>query len=308
MSDYGLKVSNAGQDVGTATDRDLQFTTDYSTLKFYQAGTARVTSGNGTITIPHNLGFAPAFYVWRKTTAQNTFLSGGTTYPNSYIPVGVPNSWDNLGFSSKVSSGYIHAFSDNTNLNIAVSGAAAGTYDFKYYTLVDLANDYSGTSITKSGYGFKASKPGIDVTTAKEYELCYSSEYKALQYYDVSSSTSSLSMPNATASLMSTEVQGGDFVDFNHGLGYQPFYLAYYSIYPSTGSAAEHYEIPDFSLSRTTGQNFEMISSFCDSTKVRISWWKMAYFNALEESVNDLGGTLNIKLMVFTENLSNTTL
>lgn len=304
--DYGLKVSKLGDDVGTATlNRDLQFTSKFSGLKLYQAGTASFTTdgfGNGSAVIDHDLGFAPAYFVWRKLTAQNTELSGTTTYPNSYIPVGVPSVWENITYSSKGFGGYIHSYTDSSSLYIIANEANSSTnYIFKYYYLVDLANEYSGTmaSITTADYGFKVSKDGVDVKTAKEYELGYSSKYKALQYYDVNSQTASLTLPFATASVIDTPVTGGVYHDFEHGLGYPPFYLAYYG---------DSVEIPDYNFSRTTGNTFELISSFCDSTRIRISWWNASYINIFGEALNPLGGTLNVKVMVFTENLASTAL
>lgn len=309
--DYGLKVSKLGDDVGTATlNRDLQFTSKFSGLKLYQAGTASFTTdgfGNGSAVIDHDLGFAPAYFVWRKLTAQNTQLSGTTTYPNSYIPVGVPSVWENITYSSKGFGGYIHSYTDSSSLYIIANEADSSTnYIFKYYYLVDLANEYSGTmaSITTADYGFKVSKEGVDVKTAKEYELGYSSKYKALQYYDVSTKIGTMVLPNATASIVDTDVTGGTYIDFLHGLGYAPFYMAYYQ----NATSSDVYEIPDYSFSRTTGKTFELVSSFCDSTRVRLSWWKTAYMNAYGVPTNDLGGTVYVKLMVFTENLAGTAL
>jgi hypothetical protein len=299
VSDYGLKVSNVGDDAKTASDKDLRFTSKYSTLKLYQAGTLGFTSnasGNGTATLAHNLGFAPAFFGFRKGTASNSFLDSGTSYPNAYFPSpGFKNYW--ISNQDK-----IHTYTDASNLYVQSKNAGSVTnYNFKYYTLVDLTNDYSGTqaNITTNDYGFKVSKAGVDVKTAKEYELGYSSKYKALQYYPESLATISLSLPAATADYFS-DVEGGQYVDFNHGLGYPPFFLAYYK------NVSNNYvlEVPDsdeWTSQATT--NYELVSSWCDATRVRVSWWKKSYWSGTE-ALNILGGTIEVKLIVFTEDLS----
>ena len=88
MGDYGLKVSTPGTSVLTQIDKDILFSTKYSTLKINTSGFATVStngSGNGTTTVAHNLGYAPAFIAFQKTTASFSFL-GTTTYPNAYVP------------------------------------------------------------------------------------------------------------------------------------------------------------------------------------------------------------------------------
>jgi hypothetical protein len=305
MADYGLKVSNVGQDAGTTADKDLQFTTKYSTLKLYQTGSvsvAKTGTASASGSAVHNLGFEPAFYTFRKFTASNSFMDSGTTYPNSYIPLGGPSAWTGDDHQ------FIHAYSDTANINFFVdSSLAVGTYDFKYYLLVDLANDFSGAdpSITDQDYGFKVSKPGISVKTAKEYELAYSSKYRALQYYDVNIASAAATLPIQAASKFDNPVEAGTYVDFYHGLGYAPLYMAFFR--------SDQLSDPNLLVESPFGDegaNTEYIvkyDSFANSNFVRFSFYREVFetggtFGTLGEEI------MNMKMYVFTENLTGTAL
>jgi len=300
--DYGLKVTKPGQDVQSVADKDVVFSTKFSTLKIYLSGTVTLTtdgSGNGSATVTHNLGFAPAFYVFRKGTAQYTFLDA-SSYADSFVPqTNIESIWIPGNFE-------IYTNSTQLVINASAQGAAT-TYTFKYYILVDLAGDFSGNDNVNHqfDYGFKVSKEGVDVNTAKEYELAYSSLYKSLQYFDESYKTQELTLPLMFADIGEQSVYSGTYVDINHGLGYPPFFLAWVQDYVETGYNAI--------LPIGTGYNtilsglqdsYETIDGFSDSTKVRISW--------LRHSQTDSSGyitytfpsqTIKIKCIIFTENL-----
>lgn len=71
MADFGLKISEAGTDVKTATDRQLVFSNQFNYLKTYLVGTSSITITAGTTTatklstsFSHNLGYVPAVQVW----------------------------------------------------------------------------------------------------------------------------------------------------------------------------------------------------------------------------------------------------
>ena len=64
MGDHGIKVSQPGFDVKTATPSQLVFSSKYQTLKVKQQGSGVITHDGGrTATIPHNLGYVPMFLV-----------------------------------------------------------------------------------------------------------------------------------------------------------------------------------------------------------------------------------------------------
>jgi hypothetical protein len=83
MTNYGIKVSQAGYDVKTAAKENLVYSSKYNTLKFFTSGSGSQEvpaatapfgpSGTATVTIAHNLGYEPAFIVfctsiWRDST------------------------------------------------------------------------------------------------------------------------------------------------------------------------------------------------------------------------------------------------
>lgn len=64
MTDYGIKISIAGQDVKTATDAQMVLTSKFPFLKAYAQGSATLTiTGAGTFstTVTHNFGYYPVF-------------------------------------------------------------------------------------------------------------------------------------------------------------------------------------------------------------------------------------------------------
>jgi len=297
MTDYGIK---AGDNVETNTNQQLKLTTKYNSLKIFQKGDSSFTtngSGDATATIPHNLDYPPAFVVFRKCTSQWTFLDA-SSYPNAYVPVGCPNYWGNSNDLHHA----LHAYSDDTNLYIQADGAKASTaYDFRYYLFVDRSEAFDGDfgGELSSDYGWKVTPSGISVLTAKEYELGYSSKYKALQYYGVHFETASLTLPAVSSSKYDNFEEEGTYVDFNHGLGYPPLFLAFYE---SSLDLGNFIQIPTFSVSGSTDGFNYMVSSFADATKVRISFWRAVYYLLTNESW--AAETINIKLYIFTEDLT----
>lgn len=298
--DYGIKVTKPGQDVATVTDKDAVFSTKFSTLKIYLSGTVTLTtdgSGNGSASVTHNLGFAPAFYVFRKGTAQYTFLDA-SSYSNAFVPeTNIQSIWI---------PGKFEIYSNTTQLVINASGQSAGTtYTFKYYILVDLAGDFSGNDNVNHqfDYGFKVSKEGYDVNTAKEYQLAYSSLYKSLQYFDENYQVQELTLPLMFADLEEQSVYSGTYVDINHGLGYPPFFLAFAEDFADSGynvlvPAAIGYDTV------AAPESYESVEGFSDSTRIRLSWVR----HSQSDSDGDLATTfaaktITIKCFIFTENL-----
>jgi len=305
MGNYGLKVSKLGSSTGTATiARNLQFTSKYSGLKFYKAGTLSVAKpGTATAygTVAHDLGFEPAHFVWRKFTATNSKF-GTATYPNAYSPIGAPNMW----IPESDSTEDITSYTNSSDLVVKVNtGTTLGTYDFKYYVLVDLANDYSGTvgGITTKDYGFKVSKPGVDIGTAKEYQLVYSSKYKALQYYDESFGTGSISLPTQFPDYFDQEVYSGGYIDFYHGLGYPPFFFSFYKtdsdiVIDNTTAL----ETPFYQPLNDTGNMVISSSCFATDEFIRLS---ILRFTGTGFSLGSLPAeNVNFKLYTTTEDLS----
>lgn len=84
MANYGIKISQTGYDVKTATDKQLVLTSKLDSLKTKMTGTV---TGSGTFA--HNLSYAPIFFAVEKVTGTVTRYSpcGGSPwfYTNSTI-------------------------------------------------------------------------------------------------------------------------------------------------------------------------------------------------------------------------------
>lgn len=68
MGDFGVKVSKPGQDVKTADDKDLLYTSKDTTLKIDRAlSIKRTTNGAGVGDFAHSYGYKPIFFSFSKS-------------------------------------------------------------------------------------------------------------------------------------------------------------------------------------------------------------------------------------------------
>lgn len=299
MLDYGLKVSTPTNDVATQSDQDVAFSTKFSTLKIVKAGDISVTtdgSGNGTSSVTHSLGYAPAYFAYQKATADWSFMDA-STYANAYI-ISPGANYDNW------SDGYhhtLHVYTDSSKIYLQAYGAAPSTtYTIHYVLLLDLAQDYSGAStLFDKNIGFKVSKEGIDVNSAKPYELAFTSRCKSIQYYPENYKTETLSLPAMWASPVDTNPQEGTYVDFLHGLGYPPLFLAFFS---TTGSYTDNTKIPYHAFNGVDVPSY-FINAFCDSTRVRVSFYRSSMYTTAPDPTW-AAETITVRCYIFTEDLS----
>lgn len=308
MGDYGAKISKEAQDVFTALDKDLQYSSKFSTLKVLQRGDAVLTtdgSGNGTVTVPHNLGFAPAHFIFRKGTASFSLLDA-STYPNAFVPIA------NLG-SIWMGNVTFDVYTTTTDLVIKAKGAGASTtYNFHYLLTIDLAQAFTGNAgITLAdGYGLKVSKDGVDVKTGQEYQMSYSQKYRSLQYYDENYMTQALTLPELNSTMFDSPQQAGTYVDFMHGLGYPPFFLcwAYNALNAGQNVLVPFYN--NYGNFATGYGGYKAVDGFCDSNRVRISFSEESTAAALGVGGANGNGqilpatTIGIKCIIFTEDLT----
>ena len=123
MTDYGLKVSQDGYDVKTATDTQLVFSSKfgtYASMSIAVSGTSNQTSSsNITFSINHSLGVTPFVLVFYKTSAE-------------------PNNWQLFQGSSNFLLGFsfpfptfLDVFNDKFTAKFTVSGSNSVT--IKYY-------------------------------------------------------------------------------------------------------------------------------------------------------------------------------
>lgn len=311
MRTYAIRVSKTGDDVLTTTSKDLRFDSLKSAMKIYKWDDVSFTtdgSGDYTYTIPHNLGYAPAFYVMRKATAVWSLLSA-TEYTNAYFPVGSYNHY----VKNDPLNDRVHAYADATNLYIqVVTGTASLAMEFRYYILVDNSQAFStagGPGLTKK-YGFKVAKQGYDVQDGQEYQMGYSSKYKALQYFKANQQTSTITLPAMFASDIDTEVEEATYVDFEHGLGYPPLFVA--SSDQPLGNAGEYFEIPiPVAVSGISDANGPTIyiNGWADSTRVRIYYYRDSFIHPTTGALvgNWSSSTITIKCTILSERLNGET-
>jgi hypothetical protein len=298
--DFGARTSKTGKDAQTGIDLDQTFSSKFSTLKLYAWDDIELTtdgSGNGTVSVEHNMGYAPAHFVFRKGTASLSFLDA-SSYSNAFVPItGVTNLW--------MSNNYFRVYTDSTHLVIETDGQdASTTYYFRYYILVDLAQVFTGSSgISKTNdFGLKISQDGHDVRTAEEYQMAYSQKYKSLQYYDENYKTQELTLPYTMADPYDLTLECGTYVDINHGLGYPPFFIAY--ALNGLGNSL-NVLIPYQFYTGTIfgGAGFEAIDGFCDSTRVRLTFYRKSIATATSNGGKFEAKTIKLKCFIFTEDL-----
>jgi hypothetical protein len=138
--DYGIKVSQPGFDVNTATGKNLVFSSKYQTLHVHSQGSGTIKDSTGrTVTIAHNLGYVPKFLV-------HTQLDSVTNYgdANSYFIA--PYVLGDAGLAI-MEDRQVISWADSTNLYIKVGGGFG--YDEYHTGLED--NNY-GTNLNGLGY------------------------------------------------------------------------------------------------------------------------------------------------------------
>jgi hypothetical protein len=118
MSDFGIKVSNLGNDISTATGTALAFSSKYNVQKVAASGNLTVVgtpSTKGTTAVAHNLGYVPAYLSW----CRNPYRTGDP------------------GETSL--DGNLYSYVDTANIYFVVywNGTANQDFDFKYYVLVE---------------------------------------------------------------------------------------------------------------------------------------------------------------------------
>lgn len=132
---YGIKISKAGADAKTATNKDLVLTSEKNMFKVKQSGTTSYTftgsepSGATTLaTIAHNLGYVPAVMVFFYDHTNNAYSH------LSYV----------FSFSGGVFREYISYEVTSTNLIIYYNSEGGPPSDwssyqftFKYYIFYD---------------------------------------------------------------------------------------------------------------------------------------------------------------------------
>lgn len=120
----GIKVSQAGFPVGTASTKDLVFSSDENTFRVFASGAASIVANGSTQigTITHNLGYRPAFDVYSEAAVVGIANGLFTVCPfNSLSGVG------DFGILPYVDENKLYIYFG------ADVDTAGGTIDYKYF-------------------------------------------------------------------------------------------------------------------------------------------------------------------------------
>lgn len=305
MSNYGLKSSPKDIDVFTANVSQLRSLSTKNSLKIYKWGNTAQQALSGdqaSVEVVHGLGYAPSILVFAN-------VSG------TYYPVGGNDDISGTFAYSDSSKLYINAYNAYDKLTVLPP--------CRYYILADKAQTYTGVSnSTATGdYGMKQSPDGINVEEGNEYELGASSKFKSLQYYSESIKTETLTLPAIFPSYNSQTLEEYQYVDFNHGLGYPPLFLAWFttsSIYSEVPYNTYSSVLGSDEITQSYFTNYQ-VNAFCDSTKIRVMFKRKLLFDYYE-FVGENGGsyfspgllsvpsfseeTITVKVLPFTEDLT----
>ena len=314
MSDYVFRISNKGDDVKTTAVKNLFLDADHPVLKSFKIADISMVcnaSGVGSASISYDTNYKPAFYIFLKGDARDWFDKDSNTYSNCFFPIGSLNDWyedKNVEYISAITDG----FTDKIELSVNNVAFANKTLTFRYILCVDPANSASGASgLTANDYGLWISKKGEDVKTTEDYNMTFTSDYKTLQFHNVHKYVEqSITLPLNRASINSPDQKSGGYVDFNHNLGYQPFFIAYVEL----GSV--WYEMPYGLVSNTLDSSIPNLigrsaSGFCDSNKVRLFVWNRSYCYSDADYLNVSQSfpqeTYKVKLIIFSLDLTGDT-
>lgn len=306
MGNHGIKFGLPGQNLLTAEDKNIVWSSKYNSLKVVTKGTIDITtngSGIGSGSIAHNLGFSPTFHVFRKGTADwrrnNKSEIDNSTYANAYFPnPGNENNWLNFHATTQVNS-------DNTNLNFYIEAENNTTYTFTYFIFADLSVLSNNNSpFGQNNFGMKVAQPNKDAREQKDFQLGFTSKFRPLQYNHVKSQIVTMNLPLLFPSQYSdSQPEEAVYCEVTHGLGYPPFFLGFFKDSSAGNSLAETNEANQSPLiDLGLGGLIRCVDSWCDATRIRFSFWRKAYYEA-DDSWS--ASTLTVKCLIFNEDLTN---
>jgi hypothetical protein len=132
MSDWGIKVSNAGTGVASTDIRDQIMNSQYSMFKYHSDGTVAVTFNAGDTvaygTVSHGLGYVPAFMSY-------------VNYPSDSYQRLVPSIPYGVSFNH-----YANAYAGTSN--VVVSFNLTTPYNQTRISGQRLWNDWSGSNLS----------------------------------------------------------------------------------------------------------------------------------------------------------------
>lgn len=204
--DYGFKISKPGQNVLTAADAQMNYSSKFNILKVIKEGTTTVnwngTTHVGAVTqVAHGMNFTPTFLAFIEADTNKWMGQGGDSTQVSdvdYVSLAAYADSSNINLNMNAS---IFSSRRNTNLNLNV----------KYFIFGDTAKEANTTTAMPApkDYGLKIMKTGKNITSDFIEDMLFNSEAPSMMI-----STQS-----------STSITSGGVTTIAHGLGYKPAYL-----------------------------------------------------------------------------------
>lgn len=210
MADWGMKASQKGFDVLTASDTQLLFSSSWPLLKIHFAGKKTVQStGIDQVVYSHNLGYVPMFWVYIVSP-----YSQHTSY--GVIPNGM--------FGASTTDIKFFTFGGAPTLNYDVYLYVFRTPLTTNFEAPVINNVDTDLSNVDHNYGIKATKEGADVSSTDYRDFVLHSATKSPLVHAVQTST-----------LQQAGYSYAKMFEYTHGLGYIP--LAYCFVnYGANGS------------------------------------------------------------------------
>lgn len=209
--DYGIKVAKKGSNVNSTNPRDYNFHSGINMLKVFRevSGVKSVARGVvGTIDITHNLGYKPMMFSYFRHPSDGHWYSA----PCRTFDYGTqPPTWDLMVLMKHLNNNQIQIRMYDGDPAMPTTPT---NINYKYYILADPRQDawYQPATVdtdsasSSEDYGFKISRPGIDVKTAEPRNLVFSTRFNTFKEYRI------VKMSSAGSVL--------------HGLDYPPTFLA----------------------------------------------------------------------------------
>lgn len=139
---YGLKVSQAGKDVYNAANSELIFNSDQNIFKIVLKDSVQFTVGTGTtttVTVPHNLGFAPQIVAFLNQVDVSVVGDDVNAPLPTWMDVSIDVPNNVIKFR-----GWLSCYVDAVNAYFLVlnsTGASFGTFPITYYLLQETVTD-----------------------------------------------------------------------------------------------------------------------------------------------------------------------
>lgn len=220
-----MDITKQGYDALTETNpNNFMFKAGLNTFKIVLEGKATAQTVNAnpkTFVLAHNLGYTPSFYAFAK------FPDGKTALPEQNPHSLSVNDGGRWFATVDGTNAYFTFYKFGSNYNV----------DIKYYFF---ENPLAGSSLPASNdIGVKVSKAGKDAVSGTVLDdLVFDSGYDTLKYFHTGASTININYANYYASGTSpfgTLYYHKGTAQYNHNLGYVPYFRGYIENLPIDG-------------------------------------------------------------------------